>query len=138
MSKRILGVLTALTVVGGMELAGPGVSECQAQLIGVPVVAPGRYTVRVRPNGVMRVRGVGLGYAAPVVDPWVSVASAPVATTFVTSAPVVTTTRVVPVAPVVSVPAFSAVPVYSATTYSAPVLYPRVYTSAPAVIGYPW
>jgi hypothetical protein len=140
MRQTIVGIVAVLAVVVLGDLLEFGVTEARAQYIGVPVAAPGRYTMRVRPNGMVRVRGQGYMYGAPVVDPMVTVAAFPA--TYVTSAPMVMTTRVVTTAPapMFAAPAFAPVPVYARRYMAAPtytVVQPRVYM-APAVIGYPY
>jgi hypothetical protein len=145
MKRKIVGIVAVLAVLAVADLLDIGVTEARAQYVGAPVVVPGNYMVRVRPNGMLRVRGrgygygYGYGYAAPVVDPMVTVAAYP--TTYVTSAPVVTTTRVMTSAPVVTRSYLAPAPVYTQSYLAVPavpMLRPRVYTTVPGVIGYPY
>ena len=138
MRRKLVGILAVLVVLAGADMLELGVSRARAQYLGVPV-APGNYRVRVRPDGTVRMRGRVYGYAAPVFDPMVTVAAYP--TTYVTSAPVVATTRVVQMAPVVTTPVLTSVPVYTQSYLAVPtvrVYEPRVYTTVPTVIGYPY
>jgi hypothetical protein len=134
MKRRIVRLVAVLAVVTAADLLALGVTEARAQYVAVP--AADVYMVRVRPRW-------GRVYAAPVVDPMVSVASVP-ATTYLAPAPVIQTTQVVttvPVvtpAPVVAQPVLAPIPVYTPTIMAAPVFRSRVYTRYPVVYGYPY